>query len=342
MIDIFTQNNYEQDLNRSIDLIQSIKNPYIGSKRKILYSIYKNIIQNDIKHEKVIDLFSGGSSVGMMFKSMGKQVFSNDILYSSYSYAKTFVENNNVIISEIQKKQLLEDFENKNNIFEKYFDYYEKEQAYEIQKFLHNAQKYKGTIKYEICIANLILYLTERSVVGQLNSGQVVSKKQFRKNHHMNKGRTLQAKNIHFYNFNNINYNYNCKAYNLDVFEFLDLNIEADLIYIDPPYGGLQSDYIKMYNIIQDISNNLQEKNLDNGKRFSSKKQYKQNFQNLLEKVKKYKTLAISYNESSWQNIQTVKQIVEKFKKDIKVIDIEYQYRRRKERTGTEYLILAK
>ena len=78
-----------------------------------------------------------------------------------------------------------------------------------------------------------------------------------------------------------------------------------------------------------------------NSSKFINKKQYQNNFIQLLDKSNYVKNLVINYNQSSWSDINKVKECVGKFKKNIKVIDIAYAYKQRKVRTGTEYLIIA-
>ncbi len=330
--------------------ITAIKNPYIGNKRKILYHIYDQIQKNNIKYDTVLDPFSGSAACSMIFKSMGKTVHACDILKSSYNFAAAFVQNNTTILSQDEKTKIIKDVKVDGYIYNKYPQFYQKNQADVLQGIRNNIINKWGSLsdqqsinKYSIAMANLQLYIMQRSVVGRLSNGQVISKTSFRKKHHMNSGRQISGKNIYYYNFNDPSFNSLSKAYNQDAFSFLDKKIQAQLIYIDPPYGGSQSDYTAMYNFFEDIVNktNTYNQNTEN-KKFARKRQYEENFIQLLKKSSYVKNWAISYNQSSWADIEKLKKCIGKFKKNIKVVQIQYAYKQRKNRDGIQYLILAK
>ena len=263
MIDIFQK---QQTFNKSalllnIDRITAIKNPYIGNKRKLLYDIYSQIEKEKVKYNTVLDPFSGSAACSMMFKSMGKIVHSNDILQSSHNYSSAFVMNNNITLSQQDKDYICNNKINVQGlIYKKYSQIFEKEQADQIQRIRMNIWSRWGFLsdsvsffKHHIAMANLQLYIMQRSVVGRLSSGQVMSKIDFRKNHHMNAGRQIAGKNIYHYNFNDPSFSGECVAYNQDAIQFLSRKIDAQLIYIDPPYGGSSSDYSTMYNFFEDL-----------------------------------------------------------------------------------------
>lgn len=70
----------------------------MGSKEKLLPHI-KQVAQA-FEFGSVGDLFSGSGVVAHLFKSMGKQVFVNDHMAMSATFAKAMIENNQHILSE--------------------------------------------------------------------------------------------------------------------------------------------------------------------------------------------------------------------------------------------------
>lgn len=147
------------------------------------------------------------------------------------------------------------------------------------------------------------------------------------------------------------------ECFNEDIIDLLQSNKlqtffktqENNLAYIDLPYGGESSDYLKLYSFLEEyialkpISEltYLQKAN----DRFSSKNSYQKNFDlflKLLFNLDLFKIWVFSFNESSFKSIESIKKdllfysekIVVKFK------DYQYQYRKDKD-TGKEYLIIC-
>ena len=71
---------------------------YMGSKEKLLTHIWG--VASQFKFDSVLDLFSGSGVVSYMFKSQGKQVFSNDYMAFSANMTKALVENNSVVLDD--------------------------------------------------------------------------------------------------------------------------------------------------------------------------------------------------------------------------------------------------
>ena len=67
---------------------------YIGNKTKLLDFIEKPLIENKIKNGIFFDIFAGTASVSKYFKRKGFQTISNDNMYYSYIFQKTYIENN--------------------------------------------------------------------------------------------------------------------------------------------------------------------------------------------------------------------------------------------------------
>lgn len=61
---------------------------YIGNKRRLLPFIYSFLQRNEVSGNHFCDLFSGTASVGQYFKTLGYQITSCDLLYSSYIQQK--------------------------------------------------------------------------------------------------------------------------------------------------------------------------------------------------------------------------------------------------------------
>jgi len=175
---------------------------------------------------------------------------------------------------------------------------------------------------------------------GRLNNGQVVAEV----NHRL-KRQKMSFNRISPYNmaFDNglISVSTNLDA--MDLLNLLKINpVDFDVVYIDPPYGGGQSDYANMYQIFEDFLG-FDDKHSDkNKKRFTKSKTYKESFNELLTALPGCKWV-FSYNDSSWASVEDIKTHIESFNRQVFLheVDYKYQYRSKEKSSGTEYIIVA-
>jgi adenine-specific DNA-methyltransferase len=69
---------------------------FIGNKENLVDKIYQILQSKGILGSSFFDFFAGTSNVGQFFKKKGHQVFSSDLLYFSYILQKAYIENNKV------------------------------------------------------------------------------------------------------------------------------------------------------------------------------------------------------------------------------------------------------
>ena len=74
---------FNAKLSNICDTISAMHHPYIGNKSRALHGIFSALHKENIKYNNVLELFSGGASVSLAFKALGKNVICNDILESS-------------------------------------------------------------------------------------------------------------------------------------------------------------------------------------------------------------------------------------------------------------------
>jgi len=67
---------------------------FIGNKENILDKIYKIISERNIYGDSIFDLFAGTTNVGKLFKKLGYQVYTSDLLYFSYVLQRAYIVNN--------------------------------------------------------------------------------------------------------------------------------------------------------------------------------------------------------------------------------------------------------
>ncbi|MFA5598970.1 MAG: DNA adenine methylase [Phenylobacterium sp.] len=331
--------------------IKTLKNAYVGNKSKLLYEIFAFLKYNNIQYNNVLDLFSGSAYVSLAMKMFGKNVVSNDILASSYLYAKAFVENNSIELTQDEKKYLLTNTSICESAFvsNNFNDRFTVNECFFLDRFYDNVQSIfkHDKDKQALAFSSLFIFILNYAFVGgRLNNGQVLAKLDHRLSHSRNKGYEIPFAKLFWYYFKSSGTG---KAYNMDAIDFLrnmknKVN-KIDLVYLDPPYGGGQSDYAKMYNFFEQYLKQSDTLLNDNQlARFAKKKDYEFSFDLLLFELDKWDvdTWLLSYNDSSWASLDKIIQKVEKYKKVIvRDVQYHYKYRDKENAAGSEYLILA-
>jgi len=207
---------------------------------------------------------------------------------------------------------------------------------------------------------------------GRYYNGQTVAKMEHRIKHQKNNGKEITDIPLNVLEFKKvINSNSGLSksyVFNSDIIKLLGSDIiNTDLLYLDPPYGGPSSDYAVLYRFLEEYLYEDKLENLEHiqngGKRFSNKKGYQEQFEKLLSLSSKFKTWLISYNDSSYANLETIKDSIRNAGKTniiVSEVPITYQYRKGKNeidldkikdnyfengqkftQRGIEYLILA-
>lgn len=80
--------------------VSSIPSNYVGNKRRLLPYIIDVLNNHNVEYETVFDAFSGSALVSLLFKTLGKTVYSNDLLTSSAITAICLLENNSIPLTD--------------------------------------------------------------------------------------------------------------------------------------------------------------------------------------------------------------------------------------------------
>ena len=132
------------------------------------------------------------------------------------------------------------------------------------------------------------------------------------------------------------------KAYNLDVYEAIE-KIDADIIYLDPPYAGTMNDYFGFYGLLDAFIEGKQIEPFGNN--FMDKNNITEQFDKLFSKLGKYKYWMLSYNSRSRPTKEELLEIMEKYSTNITVYEMPYAYRvtgKEKKQKDIEYLFVIK
>ena len=202
---------------------------------------------------------------------------------------------------------------------------------------------------------------------GRYYNGQTIAKLEHRIKHIKNDGQDICYKPVTVNGFKEIITSGSCCVFNSDIIDLLESKaLKTDFLYLDPPYGNASSDYAILYRFLEEYLYECKLEDMEHiqrgAKRFCKSKGYQEQFENLLSLCGDFGVWMISYNDSSYANLDVIKSTIKNAgKKEIDVIEvpITYQYRKGKNvvesdfkkyleegkthlQRGVEYLILAR
>ena len=318
-INFDTSNCEETRISRLLhyrNIIKNFKNPYIGNKRDLIIDLVKALDKNDIQYDSILDLFCGSACVSMIMKMIGKRVVANDILSSSAVYAEAFVKNNSVEISQDESEFITKnESPHSNFVLDNFLDRFSVTEAGHLDRIYENIYQIFNTnsdihkTKRALVFANLQLFIMDRCFIGgRLNSGQILAHFDHRLKHSRNSGQEMNFNQIKWKNLNIAKDIGGHEVYSKDCIDLLKNDKpKIDLAYIDPPYGTAQSDYVMMYSFFESYMKQKMDIFGENEKKFINVSNYEDNFRQLIYELSYIPAIAISYNNSSWYNINKIK-----------------------------------
>ena len=218
---------------------------YIGGKTKLLSHI-KNAVYTSIDGDFTFaDLFSGTGVVAYEFATLGHKTIVNDILYSNVVAYKAWFSNEPYSEEKLQKSIDLFNSLEYNSIQDNYLStiygdkYFSNNDAKKIGYIREYLEEHKDSYtdrEYYILLTSL-LYAADRiaNTVGHYES--FLKAKPIDSNIQM---QMLDLKNVP-----------TAEIYNADVND-LAPHIEADVVYLDPPYNARQ--YVNFYHVLENIA----------------------------------------------------------------------------------------
>ena len=305
---------------------------YMGSKNKLIENIWN--VTSRFKYETVLDLFSGSSVVGYMFKSNNKTVYSNDYMSMCACFSKTFIENNNVILTESEALDLLKPVEN-DHFVERTFKelYFSDEDNQLIDNIRTNIKSIQNEYKRSIAMTSLIRACMKKRARGiftytghRYDDGRLDLKKSLT---------TQFLENVDAINKAIYDNGKNNKSYNENSLE-LQLN-DIDLVYIDPPYYSTQSDneYVRRYHFVEGLARDWQGVEIQQETKtkkfksyptpFSRKESTETAFKELFEHYKN-SIIVVSYSSNSLPNRFDMVSLLKDVKHHVEIIPIDYTY----------------
>ena len=119
--------------------------------------------------------------------------------------------------------------------------------------------------------------------------------------------------------------------------------INADVVYLDPPYTGTMNDYFGFYGLLDNYINSKKGNPFENN--FIDKNSSLELFEKLFSKLTKFKYWLLSYNNSSYPTKKGLLNLIRKFSKDVKIIQRNHNYQltgKERKSENKEYLFIIK
>ncbi len=305
---------------------------YMGSKEKLLPYI-QNVAEN-FEFDTATDLFSGSGVVGYLFKTMGKQVFTNDYMAMSAMFSKAMIENNNKTLSERETDALFTFNAKADSFVQETFDglYYSKPDNVTIDLVRANIKIISNPHKRAIAMSALIRACLKKRARGiftytgmRYDDGRADLRLSMEE----------QVRNaLSLINNAVFDNGKNNKARNGDA---MTSRFKTDLVYIDPPYFSQSSDneYVRRYHFVEGLARDWQGVDMQWHTKtrkfksyptpFSSQIGARDAFDQLFRRLKD-SIILVSYSSNSLPTREDIISLMAKYKKNVEVIDIDHRY----------------
>lgn len=304
---------------------------YMGSKNKIIANLWS--ILEKYKFHTFYDAFGGSNVVGYYMKCMGKQVITNDFMTMSYHISKAIIENNNYKISSSELKFLLNN-ENDNRFITNKFAgiYFSESDNVFLDQIRGNIGSLNNEYKKSLALSALVRACMKKrargifTFVGQRYDDGRKDLQDTIQEHFI---KSLEIFNNAVFNNNNKNKAYNSRTE--------DLEINADLVYLDPPYFSLKSDndYVRRYHFVEGLVKNWENLAIQENTKTKKFKSYQSPFANKVNTYVEFEKLfcrfrnsiiAVSYSSNSLPTKDELVEMMLKYKKNVIVHEIDHLY----------------
>lgn len=305
---------------------------YMGSKEKLLP--YIKSVAEQFDFTSMADLFSGSGVVGYMFKTMGKQVYSNDYMAMSATMAAAMIENSTVRLEDRDVDALFLANRAQDNFVEQTFGglYYSDADNRVIDVVRANIAAIKNPAKRSLALSALIRACLKKRARGIFTyTGLRYDDGRADLAMSMEDQIRAAADLINNAVFDN---GTRCHARFGDA---MTANFKPDLAYIDPPYFSPLSDneYVRRYHFVEGLARNWTGVEMQWHTKTRKFKSYPTPFSSRLGAAEAFDRLfsrlrdsiiMVSYSSNSLPTKDELIHLLSKYKRHVEVVDINHRY----------------
>lgn len=305
---------------------------YMGSKEKLLPFIQD--VASQFSFETALDLFSGTGIVGYLFKTMGKQVFSNDYMAMNTTFAKAMIENNHVTLTQSEIDSLFVDHGDCDYFVCNTFEglYYSNEDNVVIDIVRSNIKRLPNATKRAIAKSGLIracLKKRARGIFTYTGLRYDDGRADLRMGMEQQVRAALDLVNEAVFD--------NGKKNKARCGDAMTNRNKADLVYLDPPYFSPLSDneYVRRYHFVEGLAKDWNDVDMQWQTKtkkfksyptpFSSRVGAHDAFDKLFRRLKD-SILLVSYSSNSLPTREELVSLMSIYKQHVEVIDIDHRY----------------
>ncbi len=305
---------------------------FMGSKEKLLP--YIQDVASHFHFDSALDLFSGSGVVGYLFKTMEKQVFSNDYMAMSATLSEAMIANNSHTLTEREIDRLFSPNSNACRFVQETYEglYYTDKENAVIDLVRSNLKKLSNKQKRAIAMSALIRACLKKRARGIFTyTGMRYDDGRTDLRMSMEEQIRNAAALINAAVFDNGRQN---RARHGDA---MTTRFKADLVYIDPPYYSPLSDneYVRRYHFVEGLARNWEGVDMQWHTKtkkfksyptpFSSRSGSEDAFDKLFKRLSD-SILLVSYSSNSLPTREEIISLISKYKRHVEVIDIDYRY----------------
>lgn len=323
---------------------------YIGNKEKISSWIC-DLFPPDVN--SVFDAFSGGASLSFEAKIRGYRVFSNDVLKVNYHLANSLIQNADEHLDDSDLEHIFSGKPIKGFMWKHYKNvHFFEEECKALDQYRKNILELKTPIKISIAFSLMRRAMIRKmpysrftipwETVKLLRDEEYSYEKYGRRRGYHN----LSFEQLFLDNLNGFQDSFfdNGKenlVYNGDVFNIIN-EVTADLIYLDPPYGGTMNNYFGFYGMIDEYIDGERKSPYPND--FINKNNSLHLLEKLFSKLTNFKYWYLSYNNRAYPDKETLKSMLLKHAQKVTVIEREHNYKitgKENKNKNIEYLFIV-
>lgn len=305
---------------------------YMGSKQSILNHIWN--VASTFRFHSVLDLFGGSGVVGYMFKTAGKQVYTNDFMAMSHVFAQAMVENNRVTLPEETAFKLLDTSVKTDGFVSSTFKelYFNDEENHLIDCIRVNIKTLRNKYQKAIALSALIRAALKKRPRGIFTyTGQRYDDGRKDLKTHL-ADHFIQA--VHAINravFDNGQKNRSRRG------DAMTVAWKPDLVYMDPPYYSpfSDNDYVRRYHFLEGLACDWQGLTIQDHTKTKKFKSYPSPFSSRVGAVDAFdrllaafkdSILIISYSSNSLPGKEELLSLLAKYKTHVEVTAVDYRY----------------
>jgi len=324
---------------------------YHGSKRRLV----NWVLANTPECASVLNAFSGSGVVAYAYKQQGKRVIANDLLTSSYYFAKATVENNHVRLSDDEVERLFAPNDRRQSYVEKHYAgvLYPAEECRFLDNLYANVSDLDDPYKRSIAFAAAVRTCIYKMPGGKFRPNLLPYRSPDHRYHKPKFQQPIEDVYRRFllaYNaavFDNGQANL---ALNTDILDIIS-TIQADVAYFDPPYGGSDYDYLRDYFFVELYTRHYGQihefrgevKRHEDPRRsgFRLVTEVQSSLQTLFERSVHIPYWVVSYNNRSVPTQDELFELLRRYRRSIEVVSQDYAYKAGNNHQLQEYLFVC-